>query len=156
MKNTDTFHPKKSLLRVDAFCCNMHIIFTWKSVPHNAWWICSEWFRVTKKKKPQAQNQLLLPRLLNFMWSPGAEKSFTSKKQNTCHQLLQLDGMFTLAVKSVFEEKKHRTANKKKESSLFTVRKWQLNFTEDLVLLSSDGTKKIFFFTASRVVPRET
>jgi len=39
------------------------------------------------------------------MWSPDAQNSFTSKKQNTCHQLLQLDGMFTFAVKRVFQEK---------------------------------------------------
>lgn len=113
MKKTDTFHPKKGLLRVDAVCCNVHITFKWKSIyQRNAWWIHSEWFRVIKKKN---QNKtLLLDCLLGFMWSLGAENCFMSKKQNTCHQLLQLDGMFAFAVKSVFEEKS--TEHKKKIS----------------------------------------
>lgn len=66
------------------------------------------------------------------------------KKQNICHQLLEPDGTFTFAVKSMFEGKKHRPASLK-HSSLFTVCKLQLNFTEELLLLSSDRTKPAIF-----------
>lgn len=49
----------------------------------------------------------LPPRFHMVSWC----RKLTNKKHSICHQLLQLDGMFTFAVKSMFEGKKHEPAN---------------------------------------------